>query len=834
MRFGFSRLRPNSLMLLFGVLLALTAFGGVMLYQWISRASEADRFERQQLLDSALRNLRNEFAGTMQEIPVAFRPVARLRNEAAAEGYVLELLRQWRGIAARPELVKSVSLGTRTAGGKLSFRRYQDAAAPSSEKAAVTMQEPSAGKSTNPSAGKASSKSSGGKSSGASGGSFAPQPWEPAFAWFRAVLEQSTERPRASMPPTGFAFALLDGQPVVAFPLLAVTPLPPAPTPQGLSLAQARRRAAGAPDGRAGMRGGALPPGQGFGGALRRGEGGRPPRRSIDADPPPPRRAREPESQAGDGQPPRPRQTQRQADQQGERQADQPAQRQPERERNPNAQGFPRPPFGRRPLWMGVPRGGGWQPPPEAMRRRRPPQPHPDALAPRLIGWCFLELNDEYLQQQLLPELVGKHFASSAALAHYRVGVVTNDLQQLLYASDAALTAAIARANDGAVLLFGARQNFNADFGSAVAGATDFATRRAENPQTAQPLSGKASAQNAKDAKDRVAEAVAVVTAAPTAADALPVTTEKLIAVDESLNGASPAANAWVLLAQHQDGSIAALVKRSRRQDLLVGFGVLSLLVFSVSLIIISTYRMRRLAARQMEFVAGVSHELRTPLAVIQSAGFNLGSGRVKNAERVRQYGEVIENEGRRLAGMIEQMLSYAGIQSGRKQYQFAATSVADLVNEALAEFALAFEEQGWQVEKQLDDNLPPVLADAETLRSAIGNLLHNALKYAAAGKWVSIRACLAGLEKSAGREVQITVEDRGDGIAAEDLPHLFDPFYRGKQVLASSTPGAGLGLSLLQRHIKAHGGRVSVKNMPDGGAAFTLHLPVEGVGSGE
>ena len=71
-----------------------------------------------------------------------------------------------------------------------------------------------------------------------------------------------------------------------------------------------------------------------------------------------------------------------------------------------------------------------------------------------------------------------------------------------------------------------------------------------------------------------------------------------------------------------------------------------------------------------------------------------------------------------------------------------------------------------------------------------------------------------------------MAVEDRGPGIDPRDLPHLFDPFYRGQQVLGSAVPGAGLGLNLLERHMTAHGGRVSVKNLPTKGAVFTLHLP--------
>lgn len=418
--------------------------------------------------------------------------------------------------------------------------------------------------------------------------------------------------------------------------------------------------------------------------------------------------------------------------------------------------------------------------PSDNARRRRPPVPGiPMPLPPRLIGWCFLELDREYFEQRLLPELATRHF-SGATLSSFHLAVLTGDPQQIIYATDAQLTVDQAQTKDGEILLFSPRANFGPAF---------------EN----------ASPQSLADDK------------------AIPPDTGA-VAVQESAAMPNSPADAWLLVARHRGGSIGAVVNGSRRRDLAVGFGVLSLLMLSVSLIILSTHRMRVLARRQMEFVAGVSHELRTPMSVIQSAGFNLGSGRVQGDDRVRQYGTMIQTEGRRLAEMVEQILSYAGIQSGRNRYQFAETKIAVLIEKVLKEYEPAFEEGGWQVEKQIDANLPLVSADATALESAIKNLLQNALKYAAAGKWLRVSASATSGRKP---EVQITVEDHGSGIDPVDLPHIFSAFYRGREVLASATPGAGLGLSLLQRHLKAHGGRVTVETKKGAGAAFTLHLPV-------
>jgi signal transduction histidine kinase len=110
-------------------------------------------------------------------------------------------------------------------------------------------------------------------------------------------------------------------------------------------------------------------------------------------------------------------------------------------------------------------------------------------------------------------------------------------------------------------------------------------------------------------------------------------------------------------------------------------------------------------------------------------------------------------------------------------------------------------------------------------LESALKNLFENALKYAARGKWLSVTACAAQDRK--GREVQITVADRGPGIAPKDLPHIFEPFYRGQSVNAATTSGTGLGLCLVERNLRALGGSVTVQSAPGDGTSFTLHLPV-------
>jgi signal transduction histidine kinase len=112
------------------------------------------------------------------------------------------------------------------------------------------------------------------------------------------------------------------------------------------------------------------------------------------------------------------------------------------------------------------------------------------------------------------------------------------------------------------------------------------------------------------------------------------------------------------------------------------------------------------------------------------------------------------------------------------------------------------------------------VSADEQALRRAVTNLVGNGIKYAGAGGLVRI-----SVREGTGAEVQISVSDRGPGIDPEDLPHLFEPFYRSRHAMDRQIHGNGLGLALVKRVVEAYGGRVTVESTPGQGATFILHL---------
>ena len=278
--------------------------------------------------------------------------------------------------------------------------------------------------------------------------------------------------------------------------------------------------------------------------------------------------------------------------------------------------------------------------------------------------------------------------------------------------------------------------------------------------------------------------------------------------------------NEWVIVVKASAGSVDAAVERLRRRNLVISLGILALLAAGMAILLVSSQRAERLARLQMEFVAGVSHELRTPLAVIRSAGDNLAEGVVKAPEQVRDYGKLIRDEGRRLTGMVEQTLQFASTQAGRQQYRLESAPAVDLVKRAVEDMRPAVEEAGFALDERYDEGLPAVRVDVAAASRVIQSLVENALKYGGGSKWVGVEAVARN------GSVDVTVRDRGVGIDAEDMPHIFDPFYRGKRATEAQIHGTGLGLSLARSAAEGFGGRLRAESKLGEGSAFTLSIP--------
>jgi signal transduction histidine kinase len=287
----------------------------------------------------------------------------------------------------------------------------------------------------------------------------------------------------------------------------------------------------------------------------------------------------------------------------------------------------------------------------------------------------------------------------------------------------------------------------------------------------------------------------------------------------------------WRLVAKHRAGSLEAAVTTARTRNFALSSGVLLLLSAAIGLILVSARRADRLGRQQMEFVATVSHELRTPVSVIGAAAGNLADGVVADPARVRQYGETIQTEARRLAETVERVLQLAGIASGRSM-SAVTMSPATLIDDALTACHAEIEAAGFEVDMDVPDRLPLIAGDRTALRSAMQNLIGNAVKYGRDAQWLSISARATAAANGAasargGRGfVEITIADRGPGIPDDDRAHIFEAFYRGRHAISHQIHGNGLGLHLVQRIVEAHGGRVSVNCDAAPGCRFTFALP--------
>ncbi len=411
-------------------------------------------------------------------------------------------------------------------------------------------------------------------------------------------------------------------------------------------------------------------------------------------------------------------------------------------------------------------------------RPQRPPEGEPpdrDGLGPdHAESWTIAELDLGAIQKDLLPELAAKYLLR-AEDGGYAMQVVSAVGQpKVIFQSDSGLPANFFAKPDFTFPLFDAHQG--------------------------PPVRGRGPGGK-RDKKDHRA----------------PPPDDYRGPADEG---------AWVATVKHRSGSLEAAVSQARHRNLAISLGVMLVLGAALAVLFVSTRRAQWLSKLQMEFVAGVSHELRTPLAVICSAGDNLAHGVVTDSERVKDYGKLIEQQGRHLANMVEQVLAFAGAQSGRFVEPTEQVQVAEVIRSAVAACAPELSEAGMVLEQKIAEDLPLVLADPVALRHCLMNLLSNSSKYARDGKWVGIEA---EVTRSAKPSVKIRVEDRGPGIHPDDLAHIFDPFYRGKHASAATVRGAGLGLSLVRRIAEAHGGSVEASSAPGHGACFTLSLPVAG-----
>jgi two-component system phosphate regulon sensor histidine kinase PhoR len=266
---------------------------------------------------------------------------------------------------------------------------------------------------------------------------------------------------------------------------------------------------------------------------------------------------------------------------------------------------------------------------------------------------------------------------------------------------------------------------------------------------------------------------------------------------------------------------VLLLVLDKGSYNLLIGILVLSFtgtLVTGVILVWVFLRRERNLSELQADFVSKVSHELRTPLTSIRMFTETLSLRRGDDIAEDRCI-EALNKESTRLQGLIDRLLDWGRMESGRRVYEVDEHDVRDIVDEAIAAFEPVRERRNVDLAVDIAPGLPKVICDKSALVDSLVNLVSNAYKYGGQPRHIAVTA------RATEREVAITVRDNGKGIARNEHKRIFEKFYRVDDLLARQQEGSGIGLAIVQHVMRAHRGRVEVDSAPGCGSAFTLLL---------
>ena len=250
-------------------------------------------------------------------------------------------------------------------------------------------------------------------------------------------------------------------------------------------------------------------------------------------------------------------------------------------------------------------------------------------------------------------------------------------------------------------------------------------------------------------------------------------------------------------------------------------YGVASVLLLlamflGIALILRDITREKHVASLRSDFISNVTHELKTPLTSIYMFAESLLLDRVESTAKKKEYLSIILKESERLKRMINNILEFSKMEKGKPEYHFINSNLVSILNATIHEMNYWFEKEKFDIVTELDENIYAEI-DSEKMKQAIGNLLSNAIKYSTNTKKIFIRL----LKKP--DHICIEIEDRGIGITEDQLPRIFEKFYRIDQ--KESISGTGLGLTVVKEIIEAHNGKISVSSEIGKGSKFLIIL---------
>jgi signal transduction histidine kinase len=239
-----------------------------------------------------------------------------------------------------------------------------------------------------------------------------------------------------------------------------------------------------------------------------------------------------------------------------------------------------------------------------------------------------------------------------------------------------------------------------------------------------------------------------------------------------------------------------------------------------------STGTVKHLGTEPIDMVACVMHELRTPITAILAAGENIRDGRLDKND-LREEGALIIAEAMRLMNLGDQILLYAKAGRSGHRRDLRRLTAGEVIDHAVSGASIHLQQAGFTLEQEIQPDLPPLRGDLSLLSRCLHNLITNGMKYSGQSRWLGVSALIGERSSDGLEEIQISVRDRGLGISVEDLPHVFEPFYRGHSPAVARIHGTGLGLSIARSCAEACAGTISVFSEEGSGSSFTLHLPL-------
>jgi signal transduction histidine kinase len=275
----------------------------------------------------------------------------------------------------------------------------------------------------------------------------------------------------------------------------------------------------------------------------------------------------------------------------------------------------------------------------------------------------------------------------------------------------------------------------------------------------------------------------------------------------------------WRFVVKEPQGGLHQGIQVSVFGNLAIaGAGILVLAV-GTGLIARSMTREAELSDLKSRFISGISHELKTPLSLIRLYSEMLELGRVKREDRLDFYRR-LRQQSEALGDMLEEILDFSRLEAEQRSLEREECSPREILEEAI-DMLTAHGAVAREVSLNVDEDVPNIDADRRGLVRAVYNLLDNAAKYSAPDQPIRVRA-----ERRNG-SIAFEVKDAGNGIEADEVPRIFERFYRGRAARSTSVKGTGLGLSIAETVVKAHEGRIEVESNPEGGSRFTILLPL-------